>query len=343
MRIVHYDAREGTVKLEPENLEDLWHLEKIINAGDVVSGTSERRYKVQGREKESGEKKKVFIGVQVEKVELNKNANALRATGKIVGGSPEEYVQIGAHHTIDIEPHFRYVIRKERWTAYDKERLDEAKKSSKRPIIRIIVMDDRGANVATLKGYGLEMDCEIKSRTSKRDESYEEKMKKYYGEVLEIIKESKKTIVAGPGFTPEDFKDYVKDKNPQILKTISFAHCSTAEKNGIYELMKAGAVSNILKEDKLSTEFEKLEEFMIELHKDTGLAVYGPKEVKEAILMGAIKEFIVLDEFVRKNPYVLDDAKNMNAKFTIFTSEEDPWRRLKSFGGIAGILRYKLK
>jgi protein pelota len=343
MRIIHYDAKEGRMKLEPENLEDLWHLEKIINAGDSVTGQTERRYKVPGRENESGERKKVTIEVEVEKAELHKHSNSLRVTGKILAGTPEQYVQVGSHHTIDVEPNFKYVIRKKRWNEYEKERLNEAKKSSRRPIIRIVVMDDRGANIATLKGYGLEYDCEIKSRTSKRDESYEEMMKKYFGEIMDIIKESKKTIIAGPGFTPEALKDYIKDKNPQLLKSISFAHSSTAEKNGIYELMKAGAVSNVLKEDKLTKEFEKIEVFLVELHKDSGLAVYGPKEVKEALLMKALKELMVLDEFVRKEPEILDYAKNMNAEITIFTSEEDPWRRLKSLGGIAEILRYKIK
>jgi len=343
MRIIHYDAKEGRMKLEPENLEDLWHLEKIINAGDVVIGQSERRFKVPGREKESGEKKKVKIELEVEKVELHKHANVLRATGKILAGTPEEYIQIGSHHTIDIEPHFHYIIKKEKWNEYEKERLDEAKKSSKRPIIRIVVMDDRNANIATLKGYGIEYDCEIKSRTSKRDEAYEEMMKKYFGEVMDLIKESKKTIVAGPGFTAESFKDYIKDKNPQLLKSIYFAHSSTAERSGIYELMKSGIVSNVLKEDKLSKEFEKIEAFLAEVHRDSGLAVYGPTEVEGALQMKAMKELIVLDEYVRKRPDILDDAKRANVEVTIFTSEEDPWRRLKSLGGLAGILRYKIK
>ena len=343
MRIIHYDAKEGKMKIEPENLEDLWHLEKIINAGDIVIGHTERRYKAPGSKGESGEKKKVKIELEVEKAELHKHSNVLRATGKILAGTPEEYISVGSHHTIDIEPHFYYIIKKEKWNEYEKERLNEAKKSSRRPIIRIIVMDDRSANVATLKGYGIEYDCEIKSRTSKRDESYEEKMKKYFGELLDLIKESKKTIVAGPGFTPESFKDYVKDKNPQLLKTISFAHSSTAERSGIYELMKAGAVSNILKEDKLSKEFEKIESLMAEIHKDSGLATYGMDEVKGAMQMRALKELMVLDEVVRKDSEILDEAKRLNAEIIIFTSEEDPWRRLKGLGGIAGILRYKIK
>jgi len=52
---------------------------------------------------------------------------------------------------------------------------------------------------------------------------------------------------------------------------------------------------------------------------------------------------MVLDEVVRKDSEILDEAKRLNAEIIIFTSEEDPWRRLKGLGGIAGILRYKIK
>ncbi|MEM2974682.1 MAG: mRNA surveillance protein pelota, partial [Candidatus Micrarchaeia archaeon] len=309
MRIIHYNAKEGTMKIEPENLEDLWHLEKIINPRDVITGTTERRYKAPGREKESGEKKKVRIELEVEKAELHKHANILRVTGRILSGMPEEYVQVGQYHTIDIEPNFQYVIRKEKWNKYELDRMAEAKKSSKRPIIRIVVMDNSTANIATLRGYGLEYDCEIRSRTSKRDEQYDEKMKKYFGEILSVIKDSKRTIIAGPGFIPEEFKEYVKEKVPKIMSSLSFAHSSTAEKSGVYELMKSGVVSNVLKEDRISKEFENIESFLAELHKGSGFAVYGKTEVMEAIQMGALKKLLILDEFVRKNPSFLDDAK----------------------------------
>lgn len=342
MRIIHFDEKEGKMKVSPENVEDLWHLEKIINAGDIVIGKTVRRFRPAGAKAgETGEKKEVTIELEVEKVELHKHANILRVMGKIIGGTPEEYVQKGSHHTIELEPRYNYVIRKMKWNDYEKERLKEAQRSARRPIVRIVVLDDWQATVATLRGHGIDFEFEIKSRTSKKDENYEEKIKKYFSEIEKILDQSEKSIVAGPGFTADSFRDYLKERNPKLLKTIYFSHASTSERSGVYELVKGGVIASILKEDKLSLEFEKMENFLTELRKE-GLATYGPSEVKQALDAGAVKELFVLDEFVRKDPEVLEIARKRKIIVTVFTSEEEPWKKLKAFGGIAGILKYKL-
>ena len=84
MKIPHYDSNAGELKAVPENLEDLWHLEKVIEPGDLVEGKSTRRFKTS--EGESGEKKVVTLQIQAEKIELSRHANALRITGKIIAG-----------------------------------------------------------------------------------------------------------------------------------------------------------------------------------------------------------------------------------------------------------------
>ena len=342
MRIIHFDAKERKGKILPENLEDLWHLSKIINPGDIIIGSTERRWKPPGS-KGSGEKKKVTIELSSEKIELHKHANVLRVTGKILAGKPEEYIDIGSYHTIDVVPRISFILKKDVWTEYEKSRLKEAEKSSRRQIVKIIVIDDKQANIMTLKGYGIDFEFEINSRTSKRDEKYTEMMKKYFSEIEKIIKDSKRIIVAGPGFTKNSFKDYLKDKNPKLLKSIFFEHTSTAERSGVYELMKSGVIKKVLKEEKISLEFENIENFLVELKKESGLAIYGMNEIKEAIEYGALKELLILDEIARKNPSILDDARAKKIDIVLFTSEEEPYKKLKSFGGIAGILRFKIK
>lgn len=341
MRIIHFSEKEGRLKLEPETLEDLWHLSKVLAPGDRVAGHSERSFRPPGAKE--AVRKKVTIELEAEKIELHKYSNVLRVTGRIVGGSPEEYIQIGSYHTLDIEPRYPTTITKERWTEYERQRINEAVAASKRPMVRIVVLDDKHANIATLHGYGVEFDFELFSKTSKRDEKYEEKMKKYFSEILKAIEGSKKTIVAGPGFTAEDFAKYVKEKSPQLLKTISVEHTSTAERSGVYELVKGGAVARIVKEDKLSKEFEKIEKLLAELMKESGLATYGPRQVEEAIDSGAVSELLVLDELVREKPEIFDKAKKRRIDVTIFTSEEEPWKKLKSFGGIAAILKFRMR
>jgi len=39
----------------------------------------------------------------------------------------------------------------------------------------------------------------------------------------------------------------------------------------------------------------------------------------------------------------LEEARAKKIDIVLFTSEEEPYKKLKSFGGIAGILRFKIK
>ena len=46
MKIIRFNQRKSEMKLEPENFEDLWHLMKIINEGDVVISRTIRRFQI---------------------------------------------------------------------------------------------------------------------------------------------------------------------------------------------------------------------------------------------------------------------------------------------------------
>lgn len=343
MKVIRFFQRTGELKLQAENFEDLWHLMKIVNKGDVVIGKTIRRYRSEGQKGESGEKKEVTIELEVDKVELHKNANILRIMGKIIGGRPEEYIQLGSHHTIDIEPGYPYKVKKKEWTSYERARIKDAEQSAKRPILKIVVMDDKLANVATLRSFGVNFDFEIQSRTSKRDDAYEQKVKKYFADIEKAIERAKRVIVAGPGFTADSFKKFIKDRNPELYKKTSLSHTSTAERSGVYELIKGGAIKKYVKEDRLSNEFEKMDKFAAEEGKGSGLIAKGLNQVEEAISYGALGELYVLDEFVRKDPSILDKAKAKGVDITIFTSEEEPWKKLKKLGSVAGILRYRIE
>src|SRR5271165_3415913 len=103
MKITQQDKKENLIRLIPENLEDLWHLERILAPGDEVQSGSWRSFKAT--EGATAEKKKIDIRLHIEKIEFARHANRLRLTGKILSGTPVEYVQTGSYHTIDVEPH----------------------------------------------------------------------------------------------------------------------------------------------------------------------------------------------------------------------------------------------
>lgn len=345
MKVLSFDKKEGRMKLIPEVLEDLWHLERVLEPGDVVSSSSTRVFKASEAGEE--ERKKVRIELQAEKIDFSKSASKLRVTGKIIGGGPEEYIQLGRHHTIDVELQKPVEIKKE-WKGYQLQRIEKAKESSKKPLIGILVMDEGKALFAVVREYGMEFGPEMTSHASKGDEKFEEKRSQFFGDVAKHLREIKvsRIVVAGPGFAKENLKKFISGRDEELLGRLSFESCSTAEESGVYELLKRGVLSKIAEEQRVQEEFSLLEGFLAELSRGSGLAVYGIEEVREALDCKALMKLLVVDELLRKDKKIeelLDDAEKMKAEIFLFSSESEAGKQLTGLSGIAGILRFRIK
>ena len=43
MKTIHFNRKEGIAKIRVDTLDDLWHLSKIIEFGDALSGEIKRK------------------------------------------------------------------------------------------------------------------------------------------------------------------------------------------------------------------------------------------------------------------------------------------------------------
>ncbi len=341
MRVTKFDKKFGEMKVVLETVDDLWHFSKVVSAGDTAEGSTIRSVKFGDKE----ERKRVFIAINVEEVEFSKSVNRLRVRGKIIRGNPEEFVQLGRYHTLDLEPGDSITLIKQ-WKEYQIKRLKGAVAESKRPKLRIVVMDDEKAMTATVRGYGVEYGPEFDSNTSKRDEKYGDKMLQYFGNVAaEIEKHEEKYVVAGPGFIKDNFKKFLEKKKQELLPRIMFETCSYAERSGVNELLKRGIVERAIGEDRIEREMKLIEEMTKEISKE-GLVAYGIKEVKKAAEAYAIERLLVLDELLRTSEeaeQITEMVERNKGDVIIFSEEGDPGMKLKGFGKIAAFLKFRLQ
>ncbi len=345
-----FDRQAGELKATAQSVEDLWYLHKIITPKSVVEGRGWRRFKSkasgeEGARADSGEKKPVHLEIEVSSVEFAESANKLRITGKILRGTPEEFVQAGEHHTLDVEPRDQITIRKE-FSPYDAELIAEAKKTSRHVRAAIVAIDERHATVSALRTSGVSVLFEAANPASKREpKTFEEQKKGFYNELggqLESV-EADFFIIAGPGFAAAEFKKYLDEKFPAVAKKCKVEHASTSERTATVELLKRGALEALLGEQKLQEEFSALEKLKESLGKEDGLSAYGLKEVADAVEQGACGHLLILDELLRKEKKadgILSSAKKLGAKITVFNSDDDAGREFKAFQ-IAALLRYK--
>ena len=140
-------------------------------------------------------------------------------------------------------------------------------------------------------------------------------------------------------------------KDNEIKQKIVLATCSSVTKNGIEEVIKRPEVREALNQERIAKEINKIEELLVEIAKNN-LAVYGLKETENASLMGAIKELLITDSLIQKsrseNFYnivenIMKTVDKTKSEINIISSEHEGGKRLDGLGGIAAILRFKIK
>ncbi|MFA5236681.1 MAG: mRNA surveillance protein Pelota, partial [Methanoregula sp.] len=78
----------GEIRLLPESIDDLWHLQHLIAPGDLVFATTFRSVEsaTDKIRPEKAEKRPVRLGIRAEKVEFSEHGVRLRIMGIIEYG-----------------------------------------------------------------------------------------------------------------------------------------------------------------------------------------------------------------------------------------------------------------
>ncbi|AGK61598.1 cell division protein pelota [Archaeoglobus sulfaticallidus PM70-1] len=344
MKVVEENIKgeKGEIKLIPENLDDLWHLKFIIEPGDIVFALTKRVSESSDKLRSDKEKITVRIGIEVEKVEFQKFSNRLRVSGKIVAG-----VEDSGHHTINISVNKEISIIKERWKKEQIERIKKAIEASQRPEVIVITIEEGSAVIGVLREWGIEEIATINRSYGKGEGNYRSE---FFAEILNLIRniEFRYGVVAGPGFTKDDFLKFLKDREPEIAKVMVKADASSIGVRGFIEVLRRGVIDRIVGELRLSLEAEYMERLLAEISRD-GKAVYGKDEVEKAMNYGAVEVLLIVDDYMLKERENWDVDGLMRAvedsggKVVILSSEFEPGKQLVSLGGIAALLRFQIQ
>jgi protein pelota len=349
MKILKINRKENNFSVIPDNLDDLWHLERVIEENDVVSAKTERKIKP----KEEGiktTKENIFMEIKVERLEFHESSGSLRAMGVIIGGSPIELLEINAHHTIDIEAGKELKVQKKILKNYQIERLEKAEKSAGRVKTLLVVLDDEECEFAMLKEFGLEKKGKIASgKHGKRFKEIKEKGTEnpYFEKIISKVKEvvPEKIIFAGPGFTKSNLEKYLKDKG--IKWNAHFEQINSVGVTGLNELIKSGVIEKIVADTQIVKESMLVEKVFEEIGKEKGFAAIGTDEVKKAIGAGAVKNLLVCDSFLLGNrelaEKMLESVEALAGEVHIVSGKHEAGQKLVGIGGVAALLRFSLK
>lgn len=355
MRIQGRQRLEGgyeRVTLVPEHVDDLWHLQFVLEPGDHVEGeTSRRIQRDDDRLRDTGgEREPMSVTLEVEEAEFHEFANRLRVSGPIVACSRED--QLGHHHTLNVEPFDEVAIEKV-WKPDQDDRLAQAEAAADRPDVVVATVEEGAAHIHTVRQSGADEHASFTGPTGKGE--YARARSELFEELATALThlDPDAIILAGPGFTKEDAMDHLEESHPDLADRVTMVDTSSVGDRGVHEVFARGAVDEVLAESRLADEAEAIDELMRRI-KDGAKAVYGPEAVERAAEYGAVEELLVLDERLRAErggagewpvdaDAIIETVEQKGGEVTVLTSGSDPGRQLDGLGGIAALLRYRIE
>ncbi len=345
MRILGKDGGLGEIKVLPETDDDIWHLYNVVCVGDLVTASTTRRdEKADDKLRaERAEKKRMTLGVRVEKIEYDQEGLRMRLLGVIEEG-PQD---IGQHHTLIIEVGEQLRIRKKHWKQSQVDRLESAVKDTVNPRIVFVSLDQDEATVAVLRAYGLKEVVTVRSMRSGKQYDEKGKPTDYHGEIINKLKAvatpDMPLVLLGPGFEKEELADSISKLPKGTFGQVFIQHTGQSGMVGVNELIKSGLGAKILRESSVGTEMEMVNRLMEEIATN-GNAAYGPGEVENAAMAGAVETLLVLDSVLREKDLdsVIHAVEQQKGTVVVVSGEHDGGKQLAALGGVGAVLRYKL-
>ena len=136
----------GTVRLIAEEAEDMWHAYNLIMIGDYLRSSTIRRVV---NETSIGltttSRVHTTLTICVKSLDFDTQAGVLRVKG--INSEENQFVKMGAYHTIDLELNRKFDITKSEWDSVSLERIDEACDPNKNADLAAVVMQEGLAHV----------------------------------------------------------------------------------------------------------------------------------------------------------------------------------------------------
>ncbi|CAN8017044.1 unnamed protein product [Ixodes persulcatus] len=381
MKLLHkYIDKDGSgnVTCVPEEAEDMWHAYNLMSEGDSLKASTIRKVTTESATGSTGSNRvRTTLVIRIETIDFDTQACMLRVKGRNI--VENQYVKMGAYHTLDLEMNRKFTLAKRVWDSVHLERLDLACDPTQHADVAAVVMQEGLAHVCLVTSamtlVRAKIDISIprkrKGSCSQHDKARAALpcapsigLQRFYEAVMQAILRHvnfdviKCVLIASPGFVKDQFYEYVFQAAVKLdLKVLLenkgkfvLAHASSGFKHSLREILQDPGVQSKLSDTKAAGEVKALDQFYQVLQNEPSRAFYGTKHVERANEGQAIETLLISDKLFRcqdvaqRKRYValVDSVRDNGGDVKIFSSLHISGEQLDLLTGIAALLRYPM-
>ncbi|XP_052867919.1 protein pelota isoform X2 [Anopheles cruzii] len=310
-------AGQGSVTLVPEQPEDIWHAYNLIAEGDQVRSSTIRKVQNESSTGSSSSSRvRTTLTISVETIDFDTQAQMLRLKGRNI--EENQFVKMGAYHTIDLEVNRSFTLMKPEWDSIALERIEMACDVTQNADVAAVIMQDGLAHIclitASMTLVRSKIDVAIPRKRKGNVQQHEKGLGKFYEAVMQGILRHvnfevvKCILIASPGFVKDQFYEYmfqqaVKTDNKVLLENKSkfmLVHSSSGFKHSLKEVLQDPGVIVKMSDTKAAGEVKALENFYTTLQLEPAKAFYGKKHILAAGAQ-AIETLLISDNLFRSS------------------------------------------
>lgn len=357
----------GGVTLMPEEAEDMWHTFNLVTVGDTLRSTTIRKVQTESATGSvSVSKVRTTLTIHVEAIDFDIQACMLRVKGRNI--QENQYVKMGAYHTLDLELNRKFTLGKHEWDSVVLERIETACDPTTHADLAAIVMQEGLAHVCLITANMTLVRAKIETNIPRKRKGmcsqHDKGLTRFYDQIIQAVLRHvdfdivKCVLVASPGFVKDQFTEYmftqaVKFDYKLLMDNKSkfvLVHASSGFKHSLKEVLQDPAISVRLADTKAALEVKALDDFYQMLQNDPDRAFYGVRHVERAAEQQAIEVLLISDELFRSQDIkqrkryvrIVDTAKETGGEVRIFSSLHVSGEQLGQLSGVAAILRFPM-
>jgi protein pelota len=339
---------ENAIALIPEESDDLFTLRRIISKGDRMIGDTSRAVKQEKdfSRPDKGERVKIRISLDVEKVSIDEVVDRLRVQGTIVE-SDNASVSKGSHHSLTLKIGDAVTLIKKSWSEIERKLIFEKKDHS---TFLLVSVDTTDCGLGRLSGTHLKLLPNMYSGASgKRYKSkfnIQDFFKDVQSAISTLIRDGDSIVIFGPGETKKRLANFllevpsIKGHKIQVVDGID-----SSGEDGIYTFIKSDIMKQTLDTSKIAKVSAILDEIMLRANKKSTKFTMGFDETSKANEMGAVESLVFSDKIFEKQDEdkiieFLNQVESKGVEVYSVDSTTDTGLRVSSLGGVISLLRF---